>query len=80
MGRHECDGCVVSTKKPLITKTQREERWRTCARYIAQGGDIPSGQLLVKKDGVSFNTSVWISALGKLLEQVMKNKIAKGKS
>lgn len=62
-----------------VSKAYQRERWRRCADYIARAGDVPAAMRLAKKDGFSANTSVWISALGKLLEQVMKIDLAKKK-
>lgn len=61
---------MPAKRNPLITPKMRRERWRVCADYIARAGSIPAAMKLAKKDGKSFNTSVWISALGKMLEKM----------
>jgi hypothetical protein len=48
--------------------TEQEKRWKTCAKYIRMTGSLPDAQKRAKQDGVSFNTSVWIAAFGKILE------------
>lgn len=49
------------------TKAEREERWRRCEEYMKRAGSLPAAVELARKDGFSQNTSVWISAIGKML-------------
>lgn len=45
----------------------KEERWKICQKYIRLTKTLPDAQALAAKDGVQFNTSVWITAYGKML-------------
>lgn len=53
-------------KRPGRRKLQ-EERWETCARYIRMTKSLPAAQKRAARDGISYNTSVWITAFGKML-------------
>jgi hypothetical protein len=50
------------------TKAERRERWGTCIKYLKLAGNVPAAQRMAAKQGVSFPTAVWVSALGKMLE------------
>ena len=50
------------------TKAERRERWDTCTKYLKLAGNVPAAQRMAAKQGVSFPTAVWVSALGKMLE------------
>jgi len=57
-----------------MTPKQRQERWEKCIGYMSRYGSLPEAMAAAKKDGVSFNTSVWLSALGKMLERGQRPK------
>lgn len=59
---------MKATKAPS-TKEAREERWKACAKYIRRTSTLSEARELAKRDGVQFNTSVWITALGKILSE-----------
>jgi hypothetical protein len=52
-----------------MTKAERQARWDKCTRYLLKHGSIPEAQAAAKRDGVSFDFSVWLSALDKMLQQ-----------
>ena len=52
-----------------MDKKARQERWEKCIKYIACYGSLPEAMAAAKRDGVSCDTSVWITALGKMLER-----------
>lgn len=54
-------------RKEKATKGHRGVRSRTCARYLREAGSIPAAVRLAKSQGFSVSTSVWIGALGKML-------------
>lgn len=54
---------------PTYTKEERADRWATCAKYIRRTRTLPEAMSAAHADGVSFDTSVWISAFGKVLER-----------
>lgn len=52
----------------FTTKKYREERMWKCQAYLREAGSLKAAQKLAKKqEGFSANTSVWITALGKML-------------
>lgn len=51
-----------------MTKAERQERWDVCIKYLRLAGSIPAAQRMAAKQGVSFPTAVWVTALGKMLE------------
>lgn len=55
-----------------LSIAEREERWTVCMSYLRRCGSIPAAQKAAKQDGKSFDTSVWVSALGKMLEGLGK--------
>lgn len=63
---------MPAKRNPLITPRMRRERWRVCEEYLRKHGDLPTAMAAAKKDGKAFNTSVWISALGKMLQRMPK--------
>jgi hypothetical protein len=50
-----------------ISKQEREDRRKKCEEYLRRAGSLPAAMALARRDGFSQNTSVWISALGKML-------------
>jgi len=53
----------------MISREERKERWRRCAEYIREAGNLPDAQALARmRDHYRQNTSVWITALSKLIE------------
>jgi len=52
----------------LMTPERRRERWEECAEYLRRYGNLPAARAAAKKDGKNQNVSVWLSALGKMLE------------
>jgi hypothetical protein len=42
-------------------------RRKTCKEYLRAAGSLPAAQELAKRDGVSFNVSVWIGALSEMV-------------
>lgn len=62
------------------TRAQREERWRRCEEYLRRAGSLPAAMAVARKEGFSQNTSVWISACGKMLgRRVEKERGRQGK-
>ena len=57
----------MTKSKPRYTKAEREARWETCIKYLKRCGNLPAAQKVASQEGVSFNTSVWVTALGKML-------------
>ncbi len=44
------------------------QRWAQCQKYLRRAGSLPGARSLAAADGFSCNTSVWITALGKVLK------------
>jgi hypothetical protein len=42
-------------------------RWQECAAYIRRARDLDHAKALAALEGKAFNTSVWITAFGKML-------------
>jgi hypothetical protein len=54
-----------------VTKRAAQDkaaRWKECAVYIRRAKDLPDAKRLAALDGKTFNTSVWLTAFGKMLE------------
>lgn len=51
-----------------MTKAERKARWDICMKYLRTRGNLPDAMRAAKRDGISYDTSVWITALGKLLQ------------
>ena len=49
-------------------KEERKKRWEVCQEYLLANRDLPAAILAARLDDVVFDTAVWITALGKLLE------------
>lgn len=52
-----------------ITRKEREERWAKCIKFIERTNTLDAARALASKEGFGADTSVWISAWGKLLEK-----------
>lgn len=56
--------------KPIgLTKEGQEARWEKCIGYLEKTSDMPAAMKAAARDGVYHNTSVWITALSKMLGQ-----------
>lgn len=56
--------------KPIrLTKEDQEARWAKCIGYLEKTPDMPVAMKAAARDGFYCNTSVWITALGKMLGQ-----------
>ena len=51
----------------VLSKEERAERLRRCMCYLTHNYGLAAAKAAAKRDGVTFSTSVWINALGKLL-------------
>ncbi len=49
--------------------TERAKRREQCKVYLRRAGNLQDAMDLAKLDGRSWNTSVWIGALGELLAE-----------
>lgn len=56
-------------RNPRITKEYRQERWDRCMKYLRENRDLPTAMKAAHVDGFSADTSVWITALSKMLER-----------
>ena len=52
----------------VYTKAERQQRWDICTKYLKRHPTLDAARKAAAKDGVSFNTSVWITALSKILQ------------
>jgi hypothetical protein len=59
---------MPARRNRTITKEERQERWERCADFLRRAGNIPAARKLAAQEGFGANTSVWISALSKILE------------
>jgi hypothetical protein len=59
---------MPARRNPNMTKEQRQERWERCAEFLRRAGNLPAARKLAAREGFGANTSVWISALSKILE------------
>ncbi len=55
---------MSETKRGGVNK---KARWRECAEYIKRGKDLDDAKRLAALDHKAWNTSVWITAFGKML-------------
>lgn len=56
--------------KPIgLTKEGQQARREECIGYLARHSDMPAAMKAAARDGISYNTSVWITALSKMLER-----------
>lgn len=54
--------------KRTITPERRAERWREAAAFLRRAGSLPAARRLAASERhPGFDTSVWITALGKML-------------
>jgi len=53
----------------VMTKEERQERWDKCTKYLRQYATLDGAQAAAHADGVSFDTSVWITAMDKMLQR-----------
>ena len=53
----------------VMTTEERQKRWDKCTYYLRRHRSLPEAQAAASKDQVSFDGSVWLSALGKMLEK-----------
>jgi hypothetical protein len=58
----------VRTKRRRSTKTPERLRHEkeVCMDYLRRAGSLPAARRLAKKDGITYNTSMWIGALSEL--------------
>ncbi len=49
------------------TKEYRAERTRKAVGYLVLAGDVPAARKLARAEGHNWNTSVWLTALGRIL-------------
>ena len=62
------DFCSGSCQREYSDRRQQKaENWAVCQSYIRRTNTLPEAKTLAAKEGVIFNTSVWITAFGKLL-------------
>jgi hypothetical protein len=54
-------------QNPRITIAERQERWERCAGYLRKAGNLNGARKLARAEGWGANTSVWVSALSKML-------------
>jgi len=50
-----------------VTRKQREDRARNLIPYFVRGGSMPAAKKIARAEGVTENTSVWLSALSMFL-------------
>jgi hypothetical protein len=55
--------------KPAYTPGERKERWDICEKYLRRNPTLQSAIEEAKRDGVTYPTAVWITAMSKLLER-----------
>jgi hypothetical protein len=60
---------MIKTKagRWVLSKEERAERLRKCMGYLKHNYGLTAAKAAAKRDGVTFSTSVWVTALGKLL-------------
>lgn len=55
--------------KSYYTKKEREDRRARCIEYLLRYGNLPAARKAAAKDGFTQNTSVWITALSRILAE-----------
>ena len=54
----------MRTEKALV----RDEQLRRCVEFLKAAGSIPAAQAMARKHNFTVNTSLWITALGRMLK------------
>lgn len=57
-----------------MDKKDRQARWGRCEGYLHLAGSLPAAMRLARQDGFAVSTSVWITALVKMLSKMSKGK------
>lgn len=57
-----------SKGKWVLSKKEQENRWIRCIEYLLRHGSILAARKAANRDGFGASTSVWITALGRILE------------
>jgi len=53
--------------KSYYTKKEREDRRARCIKYLLKYGNLPAARKAAAREGFTQNTSVWITALSRIL-------------
>ena len=53
-----------------FTKQERQERWDRCTKYILRYSTLTAARKAAARDGFKTSTSVWITALSKILGEI----------
>jgi hypothetical protein len=51
----------------VMTHEERAERWAKCQYYIRRTETLSEAKKLAKRNGFAADTSVWVTALSKML-------------
>ena len=52
-----------------MTQQERQVRWAKCQEYLRTNATLYGARLAAHEDGISFPTSVWLSALSQSLQR-----------
>lgn len=51
----------------VLSKQEREVRRNRCIEYLLRYGNVPAARKAANRDGFGANTSVWVTALSRIL-------------
>jgi len=68
MGKKRAGMSTADAWKRARERQEQQERWDRCMGYLRSNSDMPAAIAAAGRDGFGCNVSVWITALGKLLE------------
>ncbi len=65
--RHRAVEFIKRRNEGLSVMEIDGKRWAKCEHYLRNNRSMPEAQAAAKRDGISYNTSVWITAMSKML-------------